>query len=134
MPGQEGLSVAAAGSGAGDDKDGTNLDNWPLFLGSVTDSPNPFETSGKERSVLCKLHFPCSVGVPTCNCVFCALFGGQSQPPNFCRLLFRDASLKCHPFPVPSIILGPMDISQQHGSLPALDVHGGFEHRRCIYT
>lgn len=28
----------------------------------------------------------------------------------------------------------PMDISQLHGSLPALDIHGGFEHRRCIYT
>ena len=120
MLGQEGLSVAATGSGAGDDQDGTNLDSWPVFHGSVAGSLNPFKTLGKERSVLCKLHFPCSVGVPTCSCVFYALSGGQSQPPNFCRLLFRDASLKCHPSPVPSISLGPLDISRLHGSLPCV--------------
>ena len=118
----QGLSAAATGNGTGDDKDRTNPDTWLVFHTSVTDltqppPPPPHTTLGKESSVLCGLHFPSPEVVPARNCALSALSGGQSERPHFYRLWFQDSSRKCHPLPVPSIILGIMT-SQLHGTLP----------------
>ena len=129
MLGQEGLSAAATGTGTGDAKDRTNLDNWRVFHTSVRLNTR-CTTLGKESSVLCGLHFPSSEVVPACNCVLSALSGGQSEPLHFCRLLFQGSSLKCHPFPIPSIILGIMTVSCM-ARCPTLDIHCRFEHCFC---
>ena len=80
--------------------------------------------------MLCGLHFPSSEVVLACDFVLSALSGGQSEPSHFCRLPFQDSSLKCHPFPIPSIILGIMTVSCM-ARCPTLEIHCRFEHCCC---